>query len=72
MILGQPVTVKPTQGSYLRKPNGQVLSPDGETVTATSYWLRRLDDGDIIEVDAQQPQAVAVQKAAAESTKTKG
>ena len=61
MILGQPVTVKPVFGIYIRKEDGQPLSADGETVIASSYWLRRLENGDVIEVVAEIPQ-----------TKTKG
>jgi hypothetical protein len=50
MILGLPVTLKPTAGRHLRKENGQILAVGGETVIATSYWLRRLNDGDVVEV----------------------
>jgi hypothetical protein len=51
MILGQPVTLKPmTPGLHLRKEDGSILAVEGETVIATSYWLRRLNEGDVLEV----------------------
>lgn len=55
MILGQPVTIKPVSGRHLRKEDGRVLSPDGETVVASSYWLRRLNAGDVEIVAASKP-----------------
>lgn len=57
MILGQTSTVKPVNGVYLRKPDGQILSADGETVIVDSYWLRRLNEGDVTEVVAESPKA---------------
>lgn len=55
MILGQPVTLKPKDGIHLRKEDGSVLAVDGETVIATSYWLRRLDNGDVEIVAPKAP-----------------
>lgn len=54
MILGQPITLRPVNAIHLRKEDGSILSPDGEIVIASSYWLRRLDNGDI-EVVADKP-----------------
>lgn len=61
MIIGQPVTLKPANGIYLRKEDGSILAVAGETVIASSYWLRRLKDGDVVVVD-QQPAAPAKSK----------
>ena len=55
MQLGQPITIKPAGARHLRKEDGRVLSPDGETVIASSYWLRRLHAGDIVIVTAAKP-----------------
>lgn len=69
MILGQPVTLKAVHNLKIRKEDGQYLAEDGETVIATSYWLRRLDNGDVVEtrliasVEAEE---------AAPATKVKG
>lgn len=52
MILGQPVRLKATNGLKIRKEDGAHLADDGETVIATSYWLRRLENGDVEEVAA--------------------
>lgn len=34
-------------GLLVRKPEGGHLAADGETVTWSTYWQRRLDDGDV-------------------------
>ena len=57
MILGQPVTIKPTYRVLILKDDGTPLDFDGETVIATSYWLRRLENGDIQEVKPLQSQS---------------
>jgi len=60
MKLGEPTKIKPKAGLKLRKENGQFLDEDGETVIASSYWLRRKNDGDVEEVadeDGQEPAA---------------
>jgi len=66
MKLGQPVKLKPANGLTLRKENGQFLAEGGETVIASSYWLRRLNDGDVEEVAAD-----VVQEPAADQPKLK-
>lgn len=53
MILGEPITLKPV--GHLRKEDGSLLHPDGERVIASSYWLRRLENGDVIEVTEAKP-----------------
>lgn len=65
MILGQPVTLKAVLNLKIRKEDGQYLAADGETVIATSYWLRRLDNGDVEEI-------VAAEAAPTMTTKAKG
>jgi hypothetical protein len=45
--------LKPAQGVKVRKPEtGQHLAEGGEEVTVSSYWLRRLAAGDVVEVVA--------------------
>lgn len=39
--------VRPLEGRTVRKPDGQRLKPEGETVEAGAYWTRRLDDEDV-------------------------
>lgn len=46
--------LKPAQGQdgaalKVRKPDGSPLAPEGEAVEINSYWLRRLEDGDVAE-----------------------
>lgn len=53
------IVVKPAKGLTVLKPDGRKLAAEGETVTRTSFWLRRLQDGDVIEV---KPAAKATNK----------
>ena len=46
--------VKPRQtGAKVMKPDGTLLKPNGEEVEKTIYWVRRLRDGDVVEIDAK-------------------
>lgn len=44
------IIVKPKPGLTVRKPDGSKLQADGERVSRTSFWIRRLQDGDVTEV----------------------
>lgn len=39
--------LKPAAGRRVRKPDGALLREAGERVERSSYWLRRLGDGDV-------------------------
>lgn len=41
------ITIKPRAGLSVLKPNGEHLATTGETVQRTSYWVRRLREGDV-------------------------
>lgn len=44
--------VKPArEGQQIRRPDGRPLPPEGGRVEWSSYWQRRLRDGDIILTD---------------------
>ena len=44
--------LKPTEGRVVPDPDrGDDLPPDGRPVRPSSYWTRRLQDGDVIRVD---------------------
>ncbi|PIP02746.1 MAG: DUF2635 domain-containing protein [Zetaproteobacteria bacterium CG23_combo_of_CG06-09_8_20_14_all_54_7] len=46
--------VKPTPGREVPDPEkGGFLPPEGRAVEATAYWLRRIADGDVTEVEAK-------------------
>lgn len=47
--------VKPAiPGTIVRDPDTKRALPDeGDDVPDTSYWLRRLRDGDVVRIDAQ-------------------
>jgi len=41
------VIATPINGARVRKPDGQILKAEGETVERDSFWLRREVDGDV-------------------------
>jgi hypothetical protein len=41
------VIATPLNGARIRKPDGQILKPEGERVTRDSFWVRRAADGDV-------------------------
>lgn len=55
-------TLKPAPGLRVRRPDGALLAADGEPVEMSSYWLRRLADGDVVEVEASAPAAPSARK----------
>lgn len=44
------VHLKPAEGLKVRQPDGQVLPEEGKEVELTTYWRRRLRDGDVVEI----------------------
>lgn len=47
--------LKPAAGLIVRDPEtGKPLSPDGETKPDTTYWRRRLRDGDVAPAAAEK------------------
>ena len=45
--LHQPAVLKPAQGKQVRKEDATWLPEAGDTVIFTSYWARRLAEGDV-------------------------
>lgn len=43
--------LRPAASKKVRRPDGKHLAESGETVELNSYWRRRLDAGDVIEVE---------------------
>ena len=43
------IFVKPAPGLVVLDPNGRPVPEDGIEVSRTSFWLRRLRDGDVVE-----------------------
>lgn len=46
--MAERLRIKPARGKQVRKPDGHLLSIDGETVLIDSYWRRRLVTGDVV------------------------
>lgn len=47
--------IKPAPGRAVRDPRTmQLLSGSGERKPRSSYWLRRLADGDVVEVETKK------------------
>ncbi|MCP1375390.1 DUF2635 domain-containing protein [Dyella lutea] len=66
MSLSNDLYLTPKAGVTVRDPKtGKPLAESGESKPATSYWLRRLRDGDVIQ--GKPPKA-----ASAASTAAKG
>lgn len=49
--------LKPAPGCNVRKPDRSHLAADGEAVEMSSYWHRRIADGDVIEVEVEKKPA---------------
>ena len=44
--------IRPTEGRHVPDPErGGFLPPHGRYIEASQYWLRRINDGDIVETD---------------------
>jgi len=67
VIFGQPTFIKPACAP-VRKENGLYLRLAGETVIASNYWLRRVQAGDVIELD----RPTEAEQAPISKSKTKG
>lgn len=49
------ITIKPTKvGVNVAKPDGAKLKAEGETVKRSAYWVRRLNDGDVVLVETKK------------------
>ena len=46
--------VKPNNGLKVRKEDGTHLAKEGETVPRNSFWVRRLNDGDVIDMSPKK------------------
>ena len=57
--MSEQAFLRPAEGVKVRRPDGGHLAEKGETVTMTSYWQRRLADGDVVEVKAAGDSAAA-------------
>lgn len=48
------MNIKPVGGKSVPDPErGGILPPEGRNVEPSSYWLRRIEDGDVVEVPAE-------------------
>lgn len=46
--------LKPKPGLKVKDPvTGKPLADDGETKPATTYWLRRLAEGDVMDLNSE-------------------
>ncbi|MGO2354638.1 MAG: DUF2635 domain-containing protein [Marinomonas foliarum] len=56
------VKVKPKDGLQVRFENGQVMPSAGADVVLTSYYRRRLNDGDLVHVESKKAAATTAAK----------
>ncbi len=48
------VILKPARAYVVRTPEGDLLPDDGLEVVLNTYWRRRLDAGDVVEVKRKE------------------
>ncbi|WP_209634600.1 DUF2635 domain-containing protein [Serratia sp. PL17] len=63
--------LKPKGDVHVRKPDGTYLATEGESLSLSAYWLRRIAEGDVAVSDLTTPQSegnVAVSDAAPPKT----
>ncbi|MGD8172138.1 DUF2635 domain-containing protein [Vibrio sp. TRT 21S02] len=54
-MTAQLILVKPAKpGVKVRKEDGKHLNEKGEKVKRTGFWIRRIKQGDVIDVEAQR------------------
>lgn len=57
------IFLKPAKGLKVRDPDrGDFLPDDGREVVLTTFWRRRLRDGDVVEAKTQSSSSVAKSK----------
>jgi hypothetical protein len=44
----QTYFLTPCEDRRVRKPDGVPLAPEGERVAISTYWARRIADGDVV------------------------
>lgn len=50
--------IRPAEGRLVRDPKSkQPIPAEGAEVERSSYWLRRLKDGDVVETTRKKPAA---------------
>ncbi|MDQ7097420.1 MULTISPECIES: DUF2635 domain-containing protein [unclassified Serratia (in: enterobacteria)] len=64
--------LKPNADVLVRKPDGSHLAKEGESLTLTAYWLRRIAEGDVAVSDIPSPKAevAPVESSVSKNTKT--
>ncbi|EHK5439451.1 DUF2635 domain-containing protein [Aeromonas hydrophila] len=63
------LNLKPAPGLVIKKPDGSKLAAEGERVPRTSFWLKRLADGDVLPVEEAQADKEDVKPAAKATNK---
>lgn len=43
------IHIKPAPGLKVRTQKGEFLPEEGDTVERDSFWVRRINDGDVVE-----------------------
>ena len=76
MTAKKMIFVIPAKDSVpVRKPDGKHIAKMGEEVARSSFWVRRIKDGDVLdgaEAQKRKTKLEAAAKKASADTKTKG
>ena len=62
--MSEPKLLRPADGRKVRRQDGKHLAEGGETVELNSYWRRRLEAGDVIEVEGRAAVSASTTKVA--------
>lgn len=68
MTAPRRLKIRPAKGVRVRGPDGRVLPPEGAEVPRSSFWFRRLRDGD---VELVEPKKAPAKKKTTKKKKTK-
>jgi hypothetical protein len=47
------IFVRPGEGRRVRDESGALLPSEGANVPDSPFWLRKLNDGDVVRIDAE-------------------
>jgi topoisomerase IA-like protein len=53
----------------VRKPKGGYLASDGEFVERSAYWMRRIQDGDVVQLSEKEVEAIIAEREKAKKAK---
>lgn len=57
-MTSKTINIKPKSAKVkVRKPDGSYLEEKGETVKRNAFWVRRINDGDVVAAETEKASA---------------